>query len=189
MNNVTQILSRMEAQDPIAGEQLLPLVYEELRRLAAVRLLAEKPGQTLDATSLVHEAYLRLVAPQEQTSQRWASRGYFFAAAAEAMRRLLVEQARRKKRLRHGGGRERVDLDSQLLVSDEGDDTMIALDEALTQLTAAEPQAAAVVKLRFFAGMTIEDTAAAMNLSVRTVNRHWTYARAWLYQQLRETRS
>lgn len=186
MTDVTQILSRIESGDPHASEQLLPLVYDELRKLAAARLAHEKPGQTLGATALVHEAYLRLVGPADREPQRWESRGYFFAAAAEAMRRLLVERARRKKRLRHGGGRQRVDLDSQLLFSDDGDDALIALDEALEQLATEEPQTAEVVKLRYFAGLTIEETAAAMHISVRTVNRHWTYARAWLYQQLRD---
>ncbi|QDT73579.1 ECF-type sigma factor [Lacipirellula limnantheis] len=184
MADITQILSQMEPGDPRAAELLLPLVYDELRRLAASRLSHEKPGQTWGATALVHEAYLRLVGPADRTAQRWESRSYFFAAAAEAMRRLLVENARRKRRLRHGGGRQRVDLDCQLLVSDAADDALIALDEALARLTANEPEAAEVVKLRYFAGLTIEETARATNLSARTVNRHWTYARAWLYQQL-----
>jgi RNA polymerase sigma factor (TIGR02999 family) len=177
-------LSQIESGDSKAAEQLLPLVYNELRKLAAARLVHEKPGQTLGATALVHEAYLRLVGSANQASQKWKSRGYFFAAAAEAMRRLLVEQARRKKRLRHGGDRQRVDLDSQLLIADVGDDALIALDEALERLAAEEPQTAEVVNLRYFAGLSIEETAAAMNISVRTVNRHWTYARAWLYEQL-----
>jgi RNA polymerase sigma factor (TIGR02999 family) len=184
MADTTQLLSRIESGDAAAAEELLPLVYDELRRLAAARLTHEKPGQTLGATALVHEAYLRLVGPADRAPQRWEGRGHFFAAAAEAMRRLLVEQARRKKRLRHGGGRQRIDLDSQLFLSDDGDDRLIALDEALERLATDEPQAASVVKLRYFAGFTIEETAAAMNLSVRTVNRHWTFARAWLYWQL-----
>jgi RNA polymerase sigma factor (TIGR02999 family) len=189
VSDVTQILSRIESGEPEAAEQLLPLVYEELRQLAAARLAHEKPGQTLGATALVHEAYLRLVGPADRAPQQWYGRAYFFAAAAEAMRRLLVEQARRKMRLRHGGGRQRIDLDSELLVSDDADDKLVALDEALERLRVEEPQAAEVVKLRYFAGLTIEDTAATMGVSVRTVNRHWTYARAWLYGQLREADS
>jgi RNA polymerase sigma factor (TIGR02999 family) len=177
-----RILAAIEQGDPSASEQLLPLVYEELRALAAQRLAHEKPGQTLQATALVHDAYLRLVDVEQ--AQKWNSRGHFFSAAAEAMRRLLVEKARRKKRVRHGGGRRRVDLDTELFISNEANDSMIALDEALGRLAAEEPAAAEVVKLRYFAGLTIEQTAAALNISVRTVNRHWTYARAWLYEQL-----
>jgi RNA polymerase sigma factor (TIGR02999 family) len=182
MTDVTQILSQIESGDLSASEQLLPLVYDELRKLAAARLAHEKPGQTLQATALVHEAYLRLV--DGNKAQHWNCRGHFFAAAAEAMRRLLVEQARRKKRLRHGGDRRRIDLDSQLVMSDEADDTLLDINDALERFVADEPEAAAVVKLRYFAGLTIEETAAALNISVRTANRHWTYARAWLYQQL-----
>jgi RNA polymerase sigma factor (TIGR02999 family) len=183
MGDVTRILAGIEQGDPAAAEQLLPLVYDELRKLAAHRLTQEKPGQTLQATALVHEAYLRLVDVRE--AQQWNSRGHFFAAAAEAMRRLLVEKARRKKRLRHGGERRRVDLDTQLFISNQSDDSLLALDDALGRLAADEPEAAEVVKLRYFAGLTIEETAAAMNISARTVNRHWTYARAWLYDQLK----
>jgi RNA polymerase sigma factor (TIGR02999 family) len=183
MGDVTRILAGIEQGDPTAAEQLLPLVYEELRNLASRRLKREKTGQTLQATALVHEAYLRLVDVRE--AQQWNSRGHFFAAAAEAMRRLLVEKARRKKRLRHGGEHRRVDLDTELFISDQADDSLLALDEALSRLAADEPEAADVVKLRYFAGLTIEQTAAAMSISVRTVNRHWTYARAWLYDQLK----
>jgi RNA polymerase sigma factor (TIGR02999 family) len=182
MGDVTRILAEIEQGDRAAAEQLLPLVYEELRSLAAQRLAHEKPGQTLQATALVHEAYLRLVDTDQ--AQQWNSRGHFFAAAAEAMRRLLVEKARRKKRLRHGGEHRRVDLDTELFISNQPDDSLLALDEALSRLAAEEPEAAEVVKLRYFAGLTIEQTAEAMNISVRTVNRHWTYARAWLYEQL-----
>jgi RNA polymerase sigma factor (TIGR02999 family) len=182
MTDVTQILSQIESGDPSAAEQLLPLVYEELRKLAAARLAHEKPGQTLVATALVHEAYIRLVGTSE--SPQWNSRGHFFAAAAEAMRRILVEQARRKHRVRHGGGLHRIDLDSQLQSSGEVDENLLALDEALERLAAEEPEAAAVVKLRYFAGLTIEEAALALNISIRTVNRHWAYASAWLYQQL-----
>jgi len=184
MSDVTQVLSRIESGDPSAAEQLLPLVYDELRKLAAAKLVHEKPGQTLQATALVHEAYLRLLGPAG-VEQPWNSRGHFFAAAAEAMRRILVEQARRKHRARHGGGRQRVDLDSQLQLPGEADDELLALDEALQRLAAEEPEAAEVVKLRYFAGLTIEETALALCTSVRTVNRHWAYARAWLFHQLK----
>ena len=183
MGDVTRILAAVEQGDSSAAEQLLPLVYDELRKLAALRMAHEKPGQTLQATALVHEAYVRLVDVDQ--AQHWNSRGHFFAAAAEAMRRLLVERARRKKRLRHGGGRHRVDLDAELYISDDTDGSLLAINDALDRLTIDEPAAAEVVKLRYFAGLTIEETADAMNISVRTVNRHWTYARAWLYQQLK----
>ena len=183
MGDVTRILAGIEQGDPAAAEQLLPLVYEELRSLAAQRLTHEKPGQTLQATALVHEAYLRLV--DVKRAQQWNSRGHFFAAAAEAMRRLLVERARRKKRARHGGSRRRVDLDTELCVTGDADQSLLALDDALSRMAAEEPEAAEIVKLRYFAGLTIEETAAAMAVSVRTVNRHWTYARAWLYEQLK----
>ena len=183
MPDVTQILSRIEAGDPRASEDLLPLLYEELRRLAACRLAKEKPGQTLQATALVHEAYVRLVGGP--SNQHWNGRGHFFAAAAEAMRRILIEQARRKNRVRHGGELRRVDFDSELQISDEADENLLALDEALKRLSIEDRKAAEVVKLRYFAGLTIEETAMVLNLSVRTVNRHWAYARAWLFRQLR----
>jgi RNA polymerase sigma factor (TIGR02999 family) len=184
MSEVTRILSAIEQGDPHAAEQLLPLVYDELRKLAGQRLAREDPGQTLEATALVHEAYLRLVDVNQ--TQHWNSRGHFFAAAAEAMRRILIEQARHKQRQRHGGGRQRLNLD-QLDVADEGtSEAVLALDEALERLAREEPAAAEVVKLRYFAGLTIEQTAAAMGLAVRTANRHWAYARAWLYQQMSE---
>jgi len=182
MSDVTRILSAIEQGDPSAAEQLLPLVYDELRQLAAQKLAHEKPGQTLEATALVHEAYLRLVGGAEE--QRWDSRGHFFVAAAEAMRRILVENARRKKRFKHGGGRRRVDLDPLEPSAVSSPEDLLALDEALTRLTDEEPVVAEVVKLRYFAGLTIAQTAAALRLSVRTTNRHWVYARAWLYQQL-----
>jgi len=182
MGDVTRILAGIEQGDPAAAERLLPLVYEELRNLAAQKLAHERPGQTLQATALVHEAYLRLVDVSQ--AQRWNSRGHFFSAAAEAMRRLLVEKARRKNRVRHGGGRRRVDLDTELFISHDANESLLALDDALSRLAAEDPDAAEVVMLRYFAGLTIEQTAAAMNTSVRTVNRHWTYARAWLYEQL-----
>jgi RNA polymerase sigma factor (TIGR02999 family) len=182
MRDVTQILNAIDQGDPSAAGQLLPLVYEELRRLAAQRLAQEKPGQTLQATALVHEAYLRLV--DVEKAQRWNGRGHFFAAAAEAMRRILVENARHKQRLRHGGGRKRLDLDRLELAADEATDNVLALDEALGKLAAEEKAAAEVVTLRYFGGLTIEQAAAALNISARTANRHWAYAKAWLYQQL-----
>jgi RNA polymerase sigma factor (TIGR02999 family) len=160
----------------------LPLVYDELRRLAAQRLALEKAGQTIDATSLVHEAYLRLVGGNAE--QAWTSRRHFCGAAAEAMRRILIERARRKHRLRHGGAHTRRPLDDAQLAADAEDDRLLAVDEALDRLAAEEPQAAEVVKFRYFAGLTIAQTAEALGLSVRTANRHWSYARAWLFQQL-----
>jgi RNA polymerase sigma factor (TIGR02999 family) len=183
MPDVTQILSRIEAGDPAATEELLPLVYAELRQLAARRLAEEKPGQTLQATALVHEAYVRLVGGP--SNRHWNSRGHFFAAAAEAMRRVLVEQARRKNRVRHGGEFRRARFDSELQITEEADENLLALDEALQRLALEEQEAAAVVKLRYFAGLTIEEIASALGISVRTVNRHWAYARAWLFRQLR----
>jgi RNA polymerase sigma factor (TIGR02999 family) len=183
MSEVTNILSAVEQGDPHAAEQLLPLVYDELRRLAAQRIAREVPGQTLQPTALVHEAYVRLV--DVDKAQHWNSRGHFFAAAAEAMRRILVENARRKHRLRHGGGRQRLDLDPLNLLDEGASEDLLALDQALERLAAEEPAAAKVVQLRYFAGLTIAQTASALGLSVRTANRHWAYAKAWLYQQLR----
>lgn len=183
MSEVTHILNAIEAGDPHAAAQLLPLVYDELRRLAAQRLAQEKPGQTLEATALVHEAYLRLVG--DGHGQHWDGRGHFFAAAAEAMRRILVENARSKRRLRHGGGRKRLDLDGVDVADDIADERLLALDEALAKLAAEESQVAEVVKLRYFVGLTIEQTAEVLGISVRTANRHWAYARAWLHGQLK----
>src|SRR5262245_43835788 len=165
MGDVTRILVGLEQGDRAAAEQLLPLVYEELRSLAAQRLAQEKPGQTLQATALVHDAYLRLVKTPE--AQQWNSRGHFFAAAAEAMRRILVEKARRKKRSRHGGGRRRVDLDTELCVSSEPDDSLVVLDDALERLAKEDPQSAELVKLRYFAGLTIPQTAEMLGVSPR----------------------
>jgi RNA polymerase sigma factor (TIGR02999 family) len=182
MSDVTQILSAIERGDPKASEQLLPLVYDELRRLAAAKMAQESPDHTLQATALVHEAYVRLVDQDRQP--HWNHQGHFFAAAAEAMRRILIENARRKQRIRHGGGRQRIDLDDISLAGGTADDTLLALDEALTRLADEEPEVAQVVKLRYFAGLTIEQTALALDISVRTANRHWSYARAWLHQQL-----
>jgi RNA polymerase sigma factor (TIGR02999 family) len=182
MSDVTHILSAIEQGDSTAAEQLLPLVYDELRRLAARRLAQEKPGQTLDATALVHEAYVRLVDSDE--TRRWNSRGHFFAAAAEAMRRILVESARRKGRLKHGRERERVDLDSGCLVSAAPSLDLVALDEALSRLAKTEPAKAELVKLRFFAGLTMPEAAAALNISLATAERYWTFAKSWLYAEL-----
>jgi RNA polymerase sigma factor (TIGR02999 family) len=177
MNEVTRILSAIEQGDPHAAEQLLPLVYEELRKLAAQKLAQEKPGQTLQATALVHEAYLRLV--DTEKAQLWDSRGHFFAAAAEAMRRILVENARRKKRSKHGGDRQRIDLDSRIVFDPEPDD-LVALDEALGRLAIEDEPAAALVKLHFFAGLAIEKAGELRGLSRASAYRLWAYARAWL---------
>jgi RNA polymerase sigma factor (TIGR02999 family) len=182
VNEVTQILSAIERGDPHAAEQLLPLVYAELRRLAAQRLAQEKPGQTLQATALVHDAYVRLV--DVHKVQHWNSRGHFFAAAAEAMRRILIEQARHKRRLKHGGERRRVDLDSACSVADPPSLELLALDDALSKLAAIEPAKANLVKLRFFAGLTMPEAAAALEISLATAERYWTFARSWLYAEL-----
>jgi RNA polymerase sigma factor (TIGR02999 family) len=184
MSNVTHILSAIEDGDPHAARQLLPLIYDELRKLAAQKLAGEKPGQTLDATALVHEAYLRLVGSQEERA--FANRKHFFLAAAEAMRRILIENARRKQRGKHGGGRQRVDVSAiDLPDGSVEDEQVLAVDEALERLAQEQRQVAEVVRLRWFAGLSIEETAAALSISVRTANRHWAYARAWLYQQLK----
>jgi RNA polymerase sigma factor (TIGR02999 family) len=182
MNYVTRILSAIDQGDTEAAERLLPLVYDELRKLAAQRLAHEKPGQTLQATSLVHEAYVRLVEGEE--AQRWNSRGHFFAAAAEAMRRILVEQARRKGRQRHGGGLKRVDLLAEELAATPGDEQILRLDEALTRLAGLRPQAAELVSLRFFSGLTVEEAATVVGISPRTARRLWFYARAWLRREM-----
>ena len=184
MNDVTCILSAIEQGDAQAGERLLPLVYDELRKLAARRLAHEKPGQTLAPTELVHEAYLRLV--DVEKAARWDSRGHFFAAAAEAMRRILLNHARDKNRLKRGGERHRIDLDHVEIALDGSDEQLIALYEALAILAVEDPQAAQLVNLRFFAGLTLKDAAAALGLAMRTAERQWAYARAWLYARLRE---
>jgi RNA polymerase sigma factor (TIGR02999 family) len=181
MTDVTHILSAIEQGDPGAAEQLLPLIYDELRKLASLKLAREKPGQTLDATALVHEAYVRLVNTEKVCD--WNSRGHFFAAAAESMRRILVESARRKSRLKHGRGHNRVDLDSGCLVSAPSLD-VLALDEALSRLAQIEPAKAELVKLRFFAGLTMPEAAAALNISLATAERYWTFAKSWLYAEL-----
>jgi len=183
MSDVTRILNAIERGDAKATDELLPLVYEELRVLAAQKLCHESPGQTLQATALVHEAYLRLVGDE---SPSWENRGHFFAAAAEAMRRILVENARRKKSPKHGGGRCCVDLDAVEAAAQTPSDDLVALDEALTRLGAADPVKAALVKLRFFAGLSIDQAAEALRISRATAIRHWSFARAWLFHELRK---
>ncbi len=183
MNEVTQILSAIAQGDPSAASQLLPLVYDELRKLAAHRLAQQTPGQTLQPTALVHEAYLRLVG--EPTGDDWDSRGHFFAAAAEAMRRILVENARRKGRQKHGGGLIRHDLDdAQQIVEPEVQEDLLALDEALTKLASIDPQAAQLVQLRYFAGLSIPEAAKALGISPRTADRLWAFARVWLLREI-----
>ncbi|MEO6434503.1 MAG: ECF-type sigma factor [Tepidisphaeraceae bacterium] len=184
MNQVTQILSALQQGDRQAAGKLLPLVYDELRKLAASRVAQEAPGQTLQATALVHEAYLRLVDVEQ--AQEWNGRGHFFAAAAEAMRRILIENARRKKRLRHGGGRQRVNVEGLALTlnTNERPDELLALDDALTRFEAADPRAAQLVKLRFFAGLTMPQAAEALGIPLRSAQRDWTYARAWLQRAM-----
>jgi RNA polymerase sigma factor (TIGR02999 family) len=182
MTDVTKILSQIEQGDPSAAEQLLPLVYEELRKLAAARLANEKPGQTLQATSLVHEAYVRLV--DIEKTQHWESRGHFFAAAAEAMRRILVDSARRRESLKHGGNLERVDLPELVAAAFDEHFDLLALDDALRQFESEHPAKAQVVKLRFFAGCSLEETGTQLGISRATAQRHWAYARAWLYGRL-----
>jgi RNA polymerase sigma factor (TIGR02999 family) len=182
MNEVTRVLSGIEAGDPHAAEQLLPLVYDELRKLAAQKLAQEKPGQTLQATALVHEAYLRLV--DTEKAQQWNSRGHFFAAAAEAMRRILVNRAQEKLCLKRGGGCKRIDLEGLAVVDDASDEDLLALDEALGRLAQESPPCAELVKLRFFTGLTLDEVALSLGLARRTVDRYWAYARARLYEML-----
>ena len=184
MSDVTTILSAAAAGDAEAAAQLLPLVYEELRKLAAARLAEEAPGQTLQPTALVHEAYLRLVGPQD--ARRWQNRGHFFAAAAEAMRRILIEAARRKRGPQRGGHLKRCELDPALVLAPDQDETLLALDEALARFALIEPRAAEVVKLRFFAGMTLAEVAMALGVTSRTVDSDWAYARAWLAAAVRD---
>jgi RNA polymerase sigma factor (TIGR02999 family) len=182
MSDITRILSLIDSGDPSAAECLLPLVYEELRKLAAVRLAHEKPGQTLQATALVHEAYLRLVGDGQE--QDWNSRGHFFAAAAEAMRRILIEQARSKGRQKRGGARQRIDIDAIDVAIHATPDQFLAIDEALEKLRHEAADVYELVKLRYFAGMNIEQAAAALGISAPTAYRHWNYARAWLHAEL-----
>ena len=184
MNDVTRILSAIEQGDPRASEELLPLVYRELRRLAKQRLAREKPGQTLQATALVHEAYLRLV--EGEAAQRWNSRGHFFAAAAEAMRRILVENARRKRTEKHGGLLQRQDLDDIDIAAPAPSQDLLALDEALAKLEAEEPVKAQVVKLRYFAGLAEDEAASVLGISRTSAQRHWRFAKAWLITELRK---
>jgi RNA polymerase sigma factor (TIGR02999 family) len=182
MCDVTRILNAIERGDARAVDKLLPIVYEELRLLAARRLGRELPGQTLQPTALVHEAYLRLV---EDEPQSWSGRGHFFSAAAEAMRRILIENARRKQRLKHGGERHRIDLHDEDLAIEGPSEDLIALDEALTKLAETDKTKADLVKLRYFAGLTIEQASELLDISPTTAKRHWTYAKAWLYGRIR----
>jgi RNA polymerase sigma factor (TIGR02999 family) len=185
MNEVTRVLSALEKGDPHAAEQLLPLVYDELRRLAAQKLAQEEPGQTLEATALVHEAYLRLV--DTKKAQHWNSRGHFFAAAAEAIRRILVESARRKSRRKRGGDWRRRELELIEPAVEGPDPNILAVDEALSQLACEHPENAELVKLRYFAGLTLAEAASALGISTATADRRWRYARAWLARRLRES--
>lgn len=185
MSDMTQLLDAVDRGDPKAVAQLLPLVYDELRRLAAARLAAEPSGHTLQPTALVHEAYLRLVGSND--GDRWDNRGHFFAAAAEAMRRILVDRARQKATERHGGKMQRHPLDPDCAATPQSRDELLALDEALDQLAVEDPIKANIVKLRYFGGLTLAETAAALNLSPRTAGRHWTYARAWLRRDIADS--
>jgi RNA polymerase sigma factor (TIGR02999 family) len=185
-SNVTRILSAIDSGDPQAAAELLPLVYQELRKLADARLAQERPGQTLQATALVHEAYLRLVGPDHAGDKNWDSRGHFFAAAAEAMRRILIDRARARGAVKRGGAAQRLALDPTLLSLDSVPSEIVDLDEALTRFEAEDPQKAALVKLRFFGGLTLEQAAGALGLAPSTADRHWAYARAWLFQALSE---
>ena len=184
MSEVTQLLNAVEAGDPKAADQLLPLVYDELRKLAAAKMAQERPGQTLQATALVHEAWLRLVGAEEQRA--WNSRGHFFGAAAEAMRRILVDRAREKARARHGGGFERMDLDHVNLASEDSDETLLAMNDALDALARESPQKAEIVKLHYFTGLEYPEIARALGISLSTVERQWAFARSWLYRAMRK---
>ena len=186
MSDVTRILLQIESGDPQAAGQLLPLVYDELKILAAQWMVREKPGQTLQATALVHEAYLRLV--NVKAPQKWDTRGHFFAAAAEAMRRILVDNARRKGRLKHGGDRKRVDLESADLLSSASTDELLDIDEAISKLAAEDPEAAKLIKLRFFAGLSVGEVGELMGLSRSTAYELWGFARAWLQCELQAMR-
>jgi RNA polymerase sigma factor (TIGR02999 family) len=182
MSDVTRILSAIENGDPRAAEQLLPLVYDELRKLAAAKLAQEKPGQTLQATALVHEAYVRLV--DVDKAQKWESRGHFFAAAAEAMRRILVDRAREKGCAKRGGKLKRLDIDAVELGTKATPDQLLAIDDALAKLASEDPSAAKLVELRYFAGLTVDEAGKALGMSTATAYRHWNYARAWLCGEL-----
>jgi RNA polymerase sigma factor (TIGR02999 family) len=182
MSDVTRILSAIEQGDPLASEQLLPLVYDELRKLAAAKLAQEKPGQTLQATALVHEAYVRLV--DVDKAQEWDSRGHFFAAAAEAMRRILVDRAREKGSAKRGGTLKRLDVDAVDLATKATPDQLLAIDDALAKLAHEDPSAAKLVELRYFAGLTVDEAGKVLGMSTATAYRHWNYARAWLHGEL-----
>ncbi len=185
MSEVTRILSAAERGDPHAAEELLPLVYDELRKLAAAKIAQESPGQTLQATALVHEAYVRLVGgPSDGAAREWEGRAHFVAAAAEAMRRVLVEKARRKRRQKHGGGLPRVDVELATIASPLPDEELLALDEALTRLAEVDPVRARLVQLRFYAGLSNEEAATALGISAATAKRYWRYARAWLHREV-----
>ena len=186
MSEVTQILNDIRQGDPQAGEELLAVVYEDLRRLASQKMAREGPGQTLQATALVHEAYLRLLGREGEPS--WDSRQHFFAAAAEAMRRILINRARDRSRLKRGGGRKRLDLDHVQLALDSADEELLALDEAIEKLGREDSVCAELVKLRFFAGLNHGEAAQTLGLSRRTADRHWSFARAWLYEELKQER-
>lgn len=179
------MLDRVQQGDPKAAGELLPLVYDELRKLAAAKLSREQPGQTLQATALVHEAWIRLAGSEPR---QWDNRRHFFAAAAEAMRRILVERARRCQRARHGAGLERVNVDEVEIAAGAREDQLLALDEALGKLEAEDPQKAEVVKLRYFVGLTNQETAEALGLSVATVERYWSFAKAWLFSQIQQSK-
>jgi RNA polymerase sigma factor (TIGR02999 family) len=181
MSDVTRILDAVQQGDPAAADQLLPLVYDELRRLAAHKMAREAPGQTLQATALVHEAWLKLAGGG---NQRWENRRHFFAAAAEAMRHILIDRARKRHRHRHGGGQQRVDFDEIEVAAPADDETVLALNEALEELEKSHPDKAEVVKLRFFVGLSERETAELLGVSERTVERHWAYAQAWLFERM-----
>ena len=181
MSDVTRILTAIEQGDAKAVDELLPLVYEELRRLAAQKMTQEPPGQTLQATALVHEAYIRLVGAE---AQNWSGRTHFFAAAAEAMRRILIDNARRKRRLKRGGAQQRVDFDDACIAIEEPSEDIVALDEALAKLAVEDPVKADLVTLRYFAGLTIEQAAGVLRISRATADRYWSYARAWLFHEI-----
>ena len=183
MSEVTRILHSIESGDPKAADELLPLVYEELRRLAAHKMANELPGQTLQQTALVHEAWLRLTGNE---NVKWDGRAHFFGAAAEAMRRILIDNARRKKALRHGGGQQRLDIQDVELAATASDDELLSINDALEKFAKHDKQKAELVKLRYFAGLTIEEAAAALGISEPTAKRHWTYARAWLFNEIRK---
>lgn len=184
MTDVTRILNAIEQGDPRATEELLPLIYEELRLLAAQKMAQEPPGQTLQATALVHEAYIRLV---ESECRNWNSRNHFFMSAAEAMRRIIIENVRRKKTLKHGGDQKRVDLENAAITIEENPDELIALDEALVKLAVEDPMKADLVKLRYFAGLNIDQAAEILGISRATAIRHWSFTRAWLFQRIKKS--